>query len=191
MKKLLIINGHDEFERAKGQLTNYMFDVIRDNCNNHFEIKETNIIAGYNIEEEIEKFQWADNVLIQTPIYWFSIPGIVKKYIDDVFVPDIFFTKAKEFGRGGLFTQKKYMLSVSWGASIRAFNANRESFLEGYSEDQLLFPIYKLFEYCGFKRLPTFSIYSAMKNPSLKEYASQFQKHLRRHIIEGCESNAL
>lgn len=189
MKKLLLINSHDIFKRAKGQLTDHMVDLIRNECKNQFELKETKIIAGYNIKEEIKKFQWADIVIVQTPIYWFSIPGILKKYIDDVFVPEIFFSKAKEFGRGGLLTQKEYMLSVSWGANIKAFNGDRDSFLEGYSEDQVLFPIYKTFEYCGLYRLPTFSIYSAMKNSSLKEYTSQLQDHLRRHIIKAGGSN--
>ncbi|MDO6448507.1 NAD(P)H-dependent oxidoreductase [Oceanobacillus profundus] len=191
MKKLLLINGHDVFQRAKGQLTDYMVDLIREECKHHIELKETKIIAGYNTKEEIGKFQWADIVILQTPIYWFSIPGIVKKYIDDVFVPDIFFTKAKKFGRGGLLTQKEYMLSVSWGANIKAFNGSQTSFLEGYSEDEVLFPIHKIFEYCGLNRLPTFSIYSAMKNQSLKEYTSQLQDHLRRYIVKGGGSNAL
>lgn len=191
MKNLLLINGHDVFQRAKGQLTDHMVDLIRDELDPHFELKQTNIYKGYNIKEEIEKFQWADIVLIQTPIYWFSVPGILKKYFDDVFIPDVFFTKANEFGRGGLLTQKEYMLSVTWGVNIKAFNGSQNSFLEGYSEDQVLFPIYKIFEYCGLKCLPTFSIYSAMKNPSLKGYTSQLQDHLQRHIIKGDESNAL
>ncbi|WP_042220926.1 NAD(P)H-dependent oxidoreductase [Oceanobacillus manasiensis] len=191
MKNILLINGHDVLQRAKGQLTDHMIDLIREEVSPHFELKETIIYKGYNIKEEIEKFQWADIVLIQTPIYWFSIPGIFKKYFDDVFMPDVFFTKAKEFGRGGLLTQKEYMLSVTWGAHINAFNGSQDSFLEGYSPDQVLFPLYKIFEYCGLNRLPTFSIYSAMKNLPLKEYTSQLQDHLQRHIIKGEESNAL
>ncbi|MFA1819891.1 NAD(P)H-dependent oxidoreductase [Virgibacillus oceani] len=191
MKNLLLIYGHDVFQRTRGQLTDYMIDLIRDKLNPHFELKETNIYKGYNIKEEIGKFQWTDIALIQTPIYWFSIPGNLKKYFDDVFIPDVFFKKAKGFGRGGLLTQKEYMLSVTWGANIKVVTVSQDSFLEGDSEDQILATIYKIFEYCGLNRLPSFSIYSAMKNPPLKEYKSQLQDYLQRHIIKGEESNAL
>ncbi|WP_053070292.1 NAD(P)H-dependent oxidoreductase [Alkalihalobacillus pseudalcaliphilus] len=77
---------------------------------------ETNVLKGYHISEEIEKFKKADFIIIQTPIYWFSLPGVLKKYIDAVFVPDIFFTNSNEFGRGGQFDGKKYMLSVLGGS---------------------------------------------------------------------------
>ncbi|WP_082394048.1 NAD(P)H-dependent oxidoreductase [Bacillus sp. JCM 19034] len=121
--------------------------------------------------------------MIQTPIYWFSVPGILKKYIDDVFIPDVFFGKAKEFGRGGKWCDKKYMLSVTWGASESAFNGTKSDFLEGLSEDQVLFPIHKTFEYCGFHRIPTFSVYSSMKLQVLEPYTTKIKDHLQTYLI--------
>ncbi|WP_054706581.1 NAD(P)H-dependent oxidoreductase [Bacillus sp. JCM 19041] len=183
MKKLLLIDGHDRFKRAPGHLTTFMSDLIKEVSTAKFEIQETKIIDGYEVEEEIKKFQWADLVIVQTPIYWFSLPGVLKKYMDDVFIPDVFFKKSNEFGRGGLLTQKDYMLSVSWGAKENAFNGSKADFLEGHSEDDVLFPVHKTFEYCGMRRRPTFSIYSAMKNPSLTESATRFQAHFTTHLI--------
>ncbi len=183
MKNLLLINGHDHFERAPGHLTTFMTNLIKEVSIAKFEVKETKVIDGYETEEEIKKFQWADLVIVQTPIYWFSLPGILKKYVDDVFVPNVFFTKSNEFGRGGLLTEKDYMLSVSWGANETAFNGRQAGFLEGYSEDDVLFPVHKAFEYCGMRRQPTFSIYSAMKPLSLTECADQFHAHFTKHFM--------
>ncbi|WP_249292032.1 NAD(P)H-dependent oxidoreductase [Metabacillus flavus] len=45
---------------------------------------------GYDPEEEIYKWQRADAVIFQTPIYWFSIPGLFKHSIDQVYMDNIF-----------------------------------------------------------------------------------------------------
>ncbi len=48
-------------------------------------VKTTTIQDGYNIKEEQDKFLWADVVIYQTPIYWFSVPGLFKTYMDEVY----------------------------------------------------------------------------------------------------------
>ncbi|MED1603148.1 NAD(P)H-dependent oxidoreductase [Alkalihalophilus marmarensis] len=182
MRKLLIINGQNYFDRAQGKLNNTMSKYITELTTNEYEVVHTDIIKGYHVTEEIEKFKWAEVIIIQTPIYWFSLPGVLKKYIDDVFAPDVFFGKAKKFGAGGKFSKKKYMLSVTWGAKESAFNGAKDDFLEGLSEDQVLFPIHKTFEYCGFNKLPTFSTYSAMNLMELDPYITKMEHHLQEHL---------
>ncbi len=180
-----MINGYDHFERAQGKLNQYMVNLIQGICEDDFDIKTTNVFTGYKVDEELEKFKWADIVIIQTPIYWFSVPGILKKYMDDVFAPGVFFGKSSEFGRGGKLTAKKYMLSVTWGAKESVFNGKRDDFLEGLSEEQVLFPVHKTFEYCGLIMLPTFSIYSAMKLHSVESYKEKIQRHLNQYLLRA------
>ena len=81
MKKVLILNGHQYYDVvAKGELTQTYIDKANDFFLKHgFEVKHTNIEKGYNVEEECEKFQWADYVLFQYPVYWMSVPWIAKK----------------------------------------------------------------------------------------------------------------
>ncbi|MDV2884630.1 NAD(P)H-dependent oxidoreductase [Alkalihalophilus pseudofirmus] len=187
MRNLLIINGHDYYERAQGQLNNTMVKHITELTPKEYEVIHTDIIKGYHVNEEIQKFKWADVVIIQAPIYWFSLPGILKKYIDDVFVPGVFFGKAKKFGTGGKFNEKEYMLSVTWGARESAFNGMKDDFLEGLSEDQVLLSIHKTFEYCGFNKLPTFSIYSSMNLAELDSYITKLKHHLQEHLFNSFE----
>ncbi|WP_202079857.1 NAD(P)H-dependent oxidoreductase [Caldalkalibacillus salinus] len=186
MRNLLLINGHEPFERAPGRLNTTMINTIRDVCCREFNIKMTHVVKGYQVKEEIEKFKWADIVVLQTPIYWFNVPGVLKTYMDHVFIPEVFFTKSNQFGRGGLLTEKAYMLSVSWGAKQKEFSASSSDFLDGYNEDQVLFPIHKTFEYCGFKQLPTFSIHSAMNLTfSINTYKDQLKEHLQSHLLQN------
>ena len=86
MKKVLIINGHQYYDVvARGELTQkYIDKATKFFLDNGFEVKHTNIENGYKTEEECEKFEWADAVLFQYPVYWMGIPWITKKYFDKI-----------------------------------------------------------------------------------------------------------
>ncbi len=95
MKNLFIINGYDSFDRAKGGLNRSIADEWARLGKYHFQVEQTTVVEGYDIEVEIAAFKRADFIIIQTPIYWFSLPGVLKKYIDDVFVPGVFFLRRR------------------------------------------------------------------------------------------------
>lgn len=53
-------------------------------------IKEDNLVELYpdfriDIKAEQEKLLWADTVLIQVPLFWFSMPSIIMRWIEEVF----------------------------------------------------------------------------------------------------------
>ena len=87
MKKVLIINGHQYYDVvARGELTNKIIEkATKFFENNGFEVKYTHIEKGYDVKEECEKFEWADAVLFQYPVYWMGLPWIAKKYFDETF----------------------------------------------------------------------------------------------------------
>lgn len=72
-------------------------------------IKTTIIQDGYHIEEEQQKFLWADIIIYQTPIYWFSVPGLCKTYMDEVYAYGLFFKGADQYGRGGLAINQSFI----------------------------------------------------------------------------------
>jgi NAD(P)H dehydrogenase (quinone) len=67
-----------------------------------------------DIAAEIEKCQWADLLILQFPISWFSVPGILKGWIDRVFVRGTFYGAGRTFERGGM-QGKRAMLSLTTG----------------------------------------------------------------------------
>ncbi|RCK09676.1 hypothetical protein DT075_38245 [Bacillus licheniformis] len=60
--------------------------------------------------------------LYQTPVYWFSVPALFKKYIDEIYEYGLFYQGSEDYGRGGLFTDKKYMFSTTWNAPKDVFS---------------------------------------------------------------------
>lgn len=67
-----------------------------------------------DIVAEIDKCQWADLLILQFPISWFSVPAIMKGWIDRVFVRGIFYGSGKVFDTGGM-RGKRAMLSLTTG----------------------------------------------------------------------------
>ena len=104
-----------------------------------------------------------------------SIPWGFKKYIDEVYMSghgklttgDGRSSAAPEkgYGRGGLL-KSRYMLVTTWNAPKGAFNDKAE-FFEGKSVDGVFFNFHKCQQFCGMKKLPSFSCHDVMKNPDV------------------------
>ena len=80
MKNVLIINGHQYYpEEAEGNLTKSYIEKAESFLkSNGFNVKHTIVESDYSIEEEVEKFAWADYFIIQYPVYWMGVPWITK-----------------------------------------------------------------------------------------------------------------
>ena len=176
MKNVLIINGHQKYEGfAEGKLTQTFIDNAKDFFKeNEFEGKETAIDKGYDIQEEVEKFAWADYILFQYPVYWMSVPWITKKYIDEIFsagVGKVTYENdgrsrkdpSLKYGSGGLMKDKKYMLSLTYNCPTSEFD-NKDGFFEGLSLDEANYAVHKVFQFCGAKQLETYSINDIFKS---------------------------
>lgn len=55
-----------------------------------------------DITAEQEKLLWADAVILQFPLWWFSVPAIMKGWIDRVFVNGAVYGSGRRYDTGGL-----------------------------------------------------------------------------------------
>lgn len=193
-KKILIIHTHQIYEGiSEGKLNKKMamqakvFFEGKD-----YEVLETFIQHGYNVEEEIEKHLKADLVLIQTPINWFNAPWMFKKYVDEVFMMCLMVQKIvsndgrskddplKQYGTGGLSQGKKVMISATWNAPKEAFNDLNQYLLEGKSADDVVYNITLNYKFSGYELLPNFHCFDVWKNPTVDLYESDYAVHLEK-----------
>uniref|UniRef100_A0A8C4Z109 Flavodoxin-like fold domain-containing protein n=2 Tax=Gadus morhua TaxID=8049 RepID=A0A8C4Z109_GADMO len=82
-------------------------------------------------------------------MYWFSVPGIMKGWIDRVLTSGYAFTQEKRYSQG-IFKDKKAMLSFTTGSNESMFSAN------GINGDMnvTLWPLQNgILHYCGFQVL--------------------------------------
>ncbi len=65
-----------------------------------------------DIQAEIDKLLWCDFLIMQFPLWWFSVPAIMKGWIDRVFVNGVVYGKGRRFDTGGL-KGRKALLSIT------------------------------------------------------------------------------
>lgn len=185
MKNILLINGHQKHEMAKGELNKALMDIAESLfARNDYAVRTTVVDDGYEPAEEVKKFQWADVIIFYTPVYWMSLPYGFKKYIDEVYMQGygvMFVDDGREqggkYGSGGLLQGKKYMLVTTWNAPAEAFS-DKDQFFEGKTPDEVLFPFHKAQEFIGLKPLPGFSCHDVIKNPQIESDLERYSAHL-------------
>ncbi len=193
MRNVFIINGHQKYPFSEGKLNATLTEKAEEFFKESgYNVKKTTMEDDYNVDEEIEKFKWADLVFFQTPLNWMGVSWSFKKYIDEVFSTGMMGEMSqgdgrtrenpkKNYGLGGKLTGK-YMMSVTANAPQEAFNNPEEAFFGGLSEDDLLRPMHLNFKWFGYKPMPTFMAYDVMKNPDIANDFIRFDEHLQNHF---------
>lgn len=107
MKKVLIIQGHPDAESfnfalhaayKKGAIASgaeVKEIIVRDlqfNPNLQFGYRKRTELES-DLLESIEKIKWAEHIVLFYPVWWGSVPAILKGFIDRVFLPGIVFEK--------------------------------------------------------------------------------------------------
>lgn len=179
MKNILVINGHQKYPFADGRLNQTLFENIVEFLSMHHDVKTTVLHKGYLVEEEQEKFKWADVIIFQFPMFWYSVPGVFKTYIDKIYTHGLFYDASTDkYGSGGLFNNKKYMFSITLNSPEEVFG-DPNSFFEGRSLDDVIFHLHKTQQYCGMQPLKTFAVYDVIKNPKILQYLDDLKKHIK------------
>ncbi len=169
MKKALIINAHQEYPFAKGELNQEIAKRIGEYLQSvGYEIKTTTMKDSWDANDEVDKHTWADVVILQSPTNWMGLPWSFKKYMDEVYTAGMFGKMSqndgrteeapkKNYGGGGLLKNTKYMLSLTFNAPEESFNDENEFLFAAKSVDDLYFPQHMNFKFFGMKPIPTFA----------------------------------
>ncbi|MBN6792319.1 NAD(P)H-dependent oxidoreductase [Pseudomonas fulva] len=190
MKNILLLNGGKQFAHSAGQLNSTLHEAALAHLDRAgFDVRQTFIDGGYDVQEEVEKFLWADVVIYQMPGWWMGAPWTVKKYIDEVFTAghgSLYASDGRtrsdhtqKYGSGGLIQGKQYMLSLTWNAPQQAFD-EADNFFEGKGVDAVYFPFHKAQQFLGMSGLPTFLATDVMKRPDVPAALAAYQVHLER-----------
>lgn len=179
VKQVLLINGHQWYPHSQGKLNQTIFETIQEQLEKKYIVTTTIIEQGYSVEEEREKYLSADIVIYQTPIFWFSLPGKFKSYFDQVLKRGVFYAKGDRYGRGGLLTGKKYMISTTWGAPLEEFETE-DGFFNGKKVEDVLFPIHCMHRYIDMEQLESFSVHNIFKDLQVDKYVRDIKKHLAK-----------
>ncbi|MFD4404960.1 NAD(P)H-dependent oxidoreductase [Nocardia sp. NPDC058499] len=137
-----------------------------------------------DVRAEQVKLLWCEMIIFQFPLWWYSMPAILKGWVDRVFTQHFAYgvgehSDAKygeRYGEGTL-TGRKALLSVTIGGQESHYSARG---VNGPIED-LLFPIHHgILYYPGIEVLPPFVSYGAdrMTTANYRDVAKAWEQRL-------------
>ena len=112
---------------------------------------ENQTIAA-DIAAEVEKVKAADLIIFSFPLHWFSVPAILKGWIDRVFVSGLTYGGKRFYDQGGL-KGKKALLSFTLGGREHMFG---DTAIHGEIETMLRPLLRGTLYYVGMDVLPPF-----------------------------------
>ena len=189
--KVLILNGHQPYEFAKGELNAAFANKAREFFEARGdEVRHTKVSEGYDVDEEVDNHRWADLVFMQFPVNWMGVPWSFKKYMDEVYTagmdgrlcagdgrtPE---APKANYGMGGTLAGTKYMISTTLNAPAESLDDPSEPFFEGMSLDDLLRPVHLNAKFFAMEPLPTFGAFDVMKNAEVEKDFARFDAHLK------------
>jgi NAD(P)H dehydrogenase (quinone) len=130
-----------------------------------------------DVAVEIEKLRLCDLLILQFPMWWGSMPALMKGWIDRVFARGVAYDYGQWYDKG-LLRGKKAMVSVTTGGGSSMYET------DGLNGDinLLLAPIHhNTLHFCGFDVLPPFVVWQAGGATSEERTTTldKYQEHLR------------
>lgn len=129
-----------------------------------------------DIQAEMEKLEWCDVLIMQFPLWWFSLPAILKGWVDRTFAMGKIYGGGKWYDNG-VFQGKKAMLSLTTGGPENMYTAIG---ING-NINEILFPIHHgILRFVGFDVLPPFIAWAVAHADEEKRqaYLNAYQERL-------------
>ena len=86
MSKILVISGHPNLPDSTANKT--VLDAVKNHFGDAINMRELDklyVNGKFDVPAEQKALAEADIVVLQFPVYWYSVPGLLKQWIDDVF----------------------------------------------------------------------------------------------------------
>lgn len=176
-KKVLILFAHPLFEKSRvhAAMVHHIPRVVGVTFHDLYEFyPDFNI----NIKHEQELLSQHDIIILQHPMYWYSVPPIIKQWIDMVL------EYGWAYGKGGTALQGKWIMqALSAGGPQEAYT------LEGRHQRtlrQFLAPLEQTAKLCNLTYLPPYVLHGTHRatEEQIEEHAIQYGK-LITHLISG------
>jgi NAD(P)H dehydrogenase (quinone) len=118
-----------------------------------------------DIKNEIEKISWADHIIFQFPLWWFSTPAMLKGWLDRILVKGFAYDSGKVFA-DGLLQGKTAAVVVTTQSPEEAYQLDG---MHGCPIDAFLHSFHHTLKFTGIKTLTPFIVYGAFDLDQTKQ----------------------
>ena len=136
-----------------------------------------------DLKAEMKKFEEADLVIFNFPLWWFSLPAILKGWVDRVFAMGFAYGAGKGVYENGAFPGKKAMLSFTTGGPQVAYGKTGKN---GDLETILFHIHHGMFRFVGMDVLEPFIAWSPARatDEERKKYLDDYSERLKKIFSE-------
>ncbi len=129
-----------------------------------------------DILQEQERLRWCDLLILQFPLWWFSMPAIMKGWVDRVLTPGFAYNRTMIYNHGGLRGRKAMILLTTGNSRVQYSKQGLNGPIE-----TILFPIHRgILNYVGFDVLPPFIAWQPSRMSEDKR--DELKLELRRYL---------
>lgn len=138
---------------------------------------ETGTLAP-DIRAEIEKLLACDLLILNFPLFWFSVPAILKGWIDRVLISGLTYGGRRFYDRGGL-KGKKAMVTLTLGG--REHMLDSDAAIHGRLEEMLRPLLRGTLYYVGMEVLPPFVAWHVpyVDDAQRAQYLEEYEARLK------------
>ena len=142
MKKLLLIYGHGAPESSVFNQALIEEAKKQDWITIH-EIHHLNLDDPAIITQEQTRLTEYKKIVFQFPLWWYSLPGHFKSWVDQVLTPGFAYDE-----HGDKLKDREFMLNISVGSPKTLYAQNT---IHNMQETEFVHPIAQIFIYCQMK----------------------------------------
>ncbi|MGE6793122.1 NAD(P)H-dependent oxidoreductase [Pseudomonas guineae] len=135
-------------------------------------------VLAADIQSELDKLLWADTLILNFPLYWFSVPAILKGWIDRVLVSGVCYGGKRFYDQGGL-SGKRVLVSLTLGGREHMFG---DGAIHGPLEDMLRPLLRGTLAYVGMDVLQPFIAWHVpyISHEERQKFLSAYQQRLEK-----------
>jgi len=155
MKTLLVTAGYSIFD-AKGQLNSYLAYLTEKKLTaKGHKVKISNVTKDtWNVNREVEKLLWAENIVYIMPVMWFNMPPPMVKWLAEVLLYKKTFIITDEYGEGGQVPADSFMIVAT--SNMKSSDLGKGFVLKNATHiDDLLQPLIMTSNYLGIRNQMT------------------------------------
>ncbi|MDO6761709.1 NAD(P)H-dependent oxidoreductase [Tamlana sp. 2_MG-2023] len=172
------VSGKDNFSKLENP------NFFKQQTEELFAVKNNTFLDDIVLEQE--KVEWCDIMIWHFPLYWFSVPAILKGWVDKVFTMGKFYDNGRIY-ENGYSVGKRALMSLTTGGPRNNYTADKYGDI-----NSILFPIHRgIFEFLGFKALKPEVIYSTerLTEEERKNILKNWSDRLTKIEIEFAANN--
>ena len=136
-----------------------------------------------DLKAEMKKFEEADLVIFNFPLWWFSLPAILKGWVDRVFAMGFAYGAGKGVYENGAFPGKRAMLSFTTGGPAAAYGKTGKN---GELETILFHIHHGMFRFVGMDVLAPFIAWAPARatDEERKKCLNDYSERLKKIFSE-------